>query len=301
MLARVGRGPKAAVEASGLPCAGSIEIPFKMRSVARLSWAKENGCPWHARNLGICSILAKCGNLEVLQWAWQNGCPWSATTCHNAAIGGHLEVLRWVRERGCPWDEWTSYGAAMGGHLDVLKWARERNCPWSETACSLAAGGGHLEVLVWLRQHGYSLDESVGINAARRGQLAVLKWASKNECPCFVEIMSWSRLNEGAIANGHLAVLIWLQEHWLQMYVDSGFDLCTCAAQYGQLEILRWAEEHYPWDVRTCRAAASAGHLEVLIFLRERGCRWDKQMLLHLLHRETSARCAAVRRWVEEN
>ena len=48
-------------------------------------------------------------------------------------------------------------------------------------------------------------------------------------------------------------------------------NLCTSAAKGGQLEVLEWLRENEcPWDKNTCKEAASGGHLEVLMWARER-------------------------------
>jgi len=57
--------------APDLPLAGkSAEVPLKLMefcgSVARLAWAKANGCPWGGTT---CAYVAVEGRLEVLQWA----------------------------------------------------------------------------------------------------------------------------------------------------------------------------------------------------------------------------------------
>jgi hypothetical protein len=98
------------------------------------------------------------GSIARLEWAKDNGCPWQPRTCSQAAHGGRLEVLRWAREHGCDWDAGTCATADAGGHLEVLRWARELGCPWEEDigdhphlgcldCCALAAAGGHLKVL----------------------------------------------------------------------------------------------------------------------------------------------------------
>ena len=97
LFARVGRGCKAAVEASGLGQAGAKTpgaAPFKVKvfvagSVERLAWAKENGCPWKE---GTCGLAAKGGHMEALRWALEHHCPCNATTCGWAATGGQLSV-----------------------------------------------------------------------------------------------------------------------------------------------------------------------------------------------------------------
>ena len=54
---------------------------------------------------------------------------------------------------------------------------------------------------------------------------------------------------------------------------------CTGAAKGGRLEVLEWLREKgCPWDSCTCSWAAWGGHLEVLKWLRENGCPWDDDM-----------------------
>ena len=71
-----------------------------------------------------CVKAARHGQLARLQWARANGCPWNEITCASAAKNGHLAVLQWARANGCPWDRFTCIAAAENGHLEVLQWAR---------------------------------------------------------------------------------------------------------------------------------------------------------------------------------
>jgi hypothetical protein len=175
LLARVGRGWRAAVASSGLPCAGITEgVPLRVtefcRTVERLAWAKANGCPWGERT---CALAARGGQNEVLKWARENHFPWGCSTCAYAALGGHLNELMWARENNCPWNERMCARAAEGGHLDVLMWAREHHCPWDESTCAYAALGGHLDVLKWARENDCPWDEITCDSAAEGGHLDV--------------------------------------------------------------------------------------------------------------------------------
>ena len=52
------------------------------------------------------------------------------------------------------------------------------------------------------------------------------------------------------------------------------------AAGVGNVEMLRFLfEEACPWDRRTCAAAARSSNLEVLAWLRAKGCPWDARTL----------------------
>ena len=51
---------------------------------------------------------------------------------------------------------------------------------------------------------------------------------------------------------------------------------CAAAAEFGQLECLKYLHENgCPWDVETCAAAAEYGHLECLKYAHENGCPCD--------------------------
>ena len=192
-LAQAGVAFRAAVEASGLPLAGTRRVEQGMSvwvvthrlrefctSVERLAWAKKAGCPWVEK---ICSVAAFDGNLEVLRWAARDQrCPWNEDTCYCAAEGGHLEVLQWARKNGCPWDTRTCSHAARGGHLGVLRWARQHHCPWNSWTCAKSAWGGHLEVLRWARDQGCPWDKTTCELAAMGGHLEVLRWAREHGC-----------------------------------------------------------------------------------------------------------------------
>ena len=53
--------------------------------------------------------------------------------------------------------------------------------------------------------------------------------------------------------------------------------LCMCAAEEGQLEILKWLRANdFPWNESTCLWAAKCGHLEVLQWARTNGCQWNE-------------------------
>ena len=78
-----------------------------------------------------------------------------------------------------------------------------------------------------------------------------------------------------ATKQGNLAVL----QYMLSMNcIFSILSICTCAAKFGQMDILQWARQNgCPWDEQTCTSAAENGHLEVLIWAQQNGCPWDEQ------------------------
>jgi hypothetical protein len=182
-----------------LPCAGNSRgVPLKLvdfvGSVARLAWAKANGCPWRevtgargwTTGVTVCTFIAKGGSVEALQWARVRGCPWTVTTCAWAAKGGHLAGPGSC----CPPRNPTRFGPFLLSqfkrnpvmwrvyftrpqHLDILKWAREHGCPWDATTCKHAANGGHLEMLQWAHERDCPWDAQTCSWAAIGGHLEV--------------------------------------------------------------------------------------------------------------------------------
>jgi len=58
-----------------------------------------------------------------------------------------------------------------------------------------------------------------------------------------------------------------------------GASACAKAAEYGQLQALRWLKRNgRDWDIKTyaCQYAARGGHLHILQWARETGCDWDR-------------------------
>ena len=54
---------------------------------------------------------------------------------------------------------------------------------------------------------------------------------------------------------------------------------CIFTGLGGHLNVLVWLRDGgCPWDKRTCEAAASGGHLDMLKYLHERGCPWDEEI-----------------------
>ena len=158
VLSRVNRRTRALVVREGDSGLQPSTSDF-VNSVARIRWARENGCIWDERSSTF--AVWEGGPLEVLQWMRRQDppCDWDECTCSNAAAKGNLEALRWMREQDppCPFafheDAHDSLCAmaADGGHLEVLRWARGLTPPrpWGEDTCESAAREGHLEVLRW--------------------------------------------------------------------------------------------------------------------------------------------------------
>ena len=155
MLGQVGSAWRALVASCpALPRAGlKGGVPLKVKafvgSVARLAWAKANGCPWergeHSHQITSCAIVAGAGNLAVLKWARAHDCPWNEKTCERGwggAPGGAAMGAAARLPVGLCYVVRRRYGRAPGG-LQVGARARVRYGPrhGHTRRCGRAPGG----------------------------------------------------------------------------------------------------------------------------------------------------------------
>lgn len=206
-----------------------------------------------------------------------------------ACSGGHPDVIDWKL------DSFNVVKAIKGGDIDFIKNNRIKN---DSLYCDTAARNNQFEILKILRQKGCDWDYHTSKEACESGNLPMLKWIINNGCEClFVSMAS------EAACNGHLHILKWLykkghlegmirdfirhailyeQVHvveWLlsiECICDK--DICDDLAMYGMLDILKSFDEKGilpELDEETTESAALGGHLEILKWLKERGCKWN--------------------------
>lgn len=70
----------------------------------------------------LCTLAARCANLEILVCARACGCSWDEDVCAYAAALGRVDMLKWARENDGPWDNRTCHVAARTRRLRVLMW-----------------------------------------------------------------------------------------------------------------------------------------------------------------------------------
>lgn len=154
-------------------------------SPSLLRYSLENGLPRDCA--GVCSAIARLGNLELLKCGREEGCPWDEQTCLSAAKGGFVEVLKYAYENKCPAHEYACEFAAEGGHREVIEWSQQEGRKYkfklSYWTCAVAAGAGQLELLQWLRANKCKWNWRTVDLARRGGHMDVVKWAEDNGVP----------------------------------------------------------------------------------------------------------------------
>jgi hypothetical protein len=147
------------------------------------------------------------------------------------------------------------------------------------TLCSeQAALGGHLHVLKWLwerrsvardpsHQHLMALTR----NAVQSGSLDVIQWLCEVNPQCTAQFDHCFALN--AVCYGRLHILEWLLKEQKHIFDEKD---CAEAARCGKLDVLKWLRERgCPWNSRTTLYARVKGFKEIFEWAKSHGCPYD--------------------------
>lgn len=214
------------------------------------------GCPWPSHALGHAFGRHKEHSMRFLTWACAEG---GATLDEDEDLGwricsyGGAKTLRWALDRGCELPSGCERAAALGD-LSLLKEIREAHDKeeMGEICCA-AAREGHIHVLQWaISSGGARVDEETCAAAASGGRLDVIKFLrSLSPTPCPWDVRVWI----AAAGCGNVKVFEWL-----------AYKLCPRPLAPGTAGIA--AADSKEEDHAVCSAAAEAGHLKALQWLR---------------------------------
>ena len=234
----------------------------------------------------LCYKAAEYGQLKLLQWATANRFYViynDIRVCQHAIGSENYDIDKWARANGF---SWATFGppnlqkaiflAAEKGHLYVIKWLHlcHRGLDHEGTSdndrttcCNYAAGGGHLDVLQYLISIGCDLVNTSFVCAIIGDQVEVVKFFLEKGFPdedgCCSVAARW----------GCMATLQLL--HSSDFQLDD--DVPAFAASAGHLDIIKWARDRgCPWSESACKLAAGYGQLDTLKWLHANGCPWDE-------------------------
>ena len=178
-------------------------------------------------------ITAVTSTLPRVKWALNIGATMTSKWCTSAARDGNLTVLRWLHKRGCPWDKEACVNACHKGRLEVLKWLHAHGCPCCADCYAAAANNGHLDVIKWLRTYAPECpwDTFAGCEAAINDHYEVFRWLHNANCP----VLTMNAFHHAA---------------------GSSLRIVKYMIYHGCL-----------WDINAFINAASAGCLDVLMYL----------------------------------
>ncbi|PNH09155.1 Ankyrin repeat domain-containing protein [Tetrabaena socialis] len=192
----------------------------------------------------------------------------------------------WLVAQGCPLGaEACEAVASRPDALRRLQWLRQRGCPLSSHVTHLLAGAGNVEALQYVLDQGAEVagdneeeeeeeDEegeekqpcNCWLRAAAGGHVAVMELLHARGVP--IDEKATLKAAEG----GHLPALVWLVER-LGPAMALTTDVFAAAAASGRVELLVWLRERgCPWDKMTFATAASCGSEEQIEWLAAQGC-----------------------------
>jgi hypothetical protein len=158
--------------------------------------------------------------------------------------------------------------SALSGSLPKLAWlCDDQNCPLPADVVEAAAEGGSLEMLQWLKQRGCAFRKRTTFSAARRAHnIPVLRFLLHEGCDWHDDVC-----NEAA-AVGDLEQLKWLDQHGAILQNSTPQD----AARSGVVSIFEWLQQqHLELSCHVMSKAAQYGHLSLCKWLYNAGCPWD--------------------------
>ena len=160
--------------------------------------------------------------------------------------------------------------------LSLVIWAKDNFRYYYPRKIFLnAARIGNLEIIIYLYEM-YKLyilkDSESCMNAIKNNHTNVLRWLLSHGFECNEDIISYVALY------GEFELLKWIHS---TIYTTKSIPwiekISTCATKSGNLEMLKYLHENgCPWDKYTCSRAAEYEYLEILKYLHENGCPWDE-------------------------
>ncbi|PNH02651.1 hypothetical protein TSOC_011350, partial [Tetrabaena socialis] len=183
--------------------------------------------------------------------------------------------VEWLEARGYP--QCTAAcktAAAKPDALPRLQWLQQRGYPLDYDVAACAADAGNVEVLQYVLSQGVEagmvwpgrLDRYSMLCAAKGGRVAVMEVLRACGVPMDAETVTV------AAAAGHLPAVAWLVER-LGAHTALTAGVFEAAARAGSMELLRWLRERdCPWDAAVFAASVEGGSEEQLEWLVEQGC-----------------------------
>lgn len=307
-----------------LRAAGPKRTRTTMARVAK-SWqslrlAREMRFPftWDA---AFASIIAENGNLHVLMWAWAElSLPVDNRVVGAAAIKGHLDMVKFLLgnhpEECKPYEKIAKY-AASHGHFHIVRWLFSMDLPIDRDTLHEAVEWGDFNTFLWLVNVVRILPSNRCLFHAALGS-GLLKRKNGEH----LKIVKVLRRPGGVLTrsgyngaqwpeNAFCTVSVMAPIEMLKYMRNDGCDdpnpqlSLMHAAANNRRDVLEWllAEfgSMYELNPRVAWSAARNGRIELLKWLRERGCPWDHSAVEGAVQHAISDGSMEALRWVAAN
>ncbi|KAG1687237.1 hypothetical protein DVH05_005288 [Phytophthora capsici] len=273
----------------------ALEVAVGRSNIPIAKWLLAHGATWHQDVVGIHpahSVMKKSGSVDMLEWMDEQGQLGDIEDLLlKAASGGFIDAVRWLLDRSQYGVDiqLASHKAARNGHLEIAKYLHSRaGIPKDLGQRNLPIDGSQSQLV-------YQVDARAPCTAMRAaetmftaswgGYLDVVRWLYM-EFRNYPDVdmfnyrgVTYETAMNAAAANGHLTVLLFLQEvhdEMRQSKEKAGLTLPTCtveamdnAAANGHLAVVQWLHEHRNEGCtpKAMDQAARNGHLEVVKWL----------------------------------
>ena len=185
---------------------------------------------------------------------------------HLAMINGEISKLKWLKKNRCPYDKNILTDSMYGSDSKIYNWI-VKECIWYEKQVYEIIKKDDIKTLKWVVKSVPKLSKCVCEYASELNNFRILKWGVLKNLKCGYTTSS------NAAMNGNLEMLKFLFRHncpWNELLIVE-------AAEYGHKNIVEWCIENKKckMDKYACAEAAKNNHLDMLIYLREKGFPWD--------------------------
>ncbi|KXZ54742.1 hypothetical protein GPECTOR_4g811 [Gonium pectorale] len=255
-------------------------------------WLLSLNVSFEPYRLNSAAGAAHGGHVDLMEWLLKRmpSCGRGGSVLVSVAHGCDLATLQGLQlrwERLQPKDKAAALAAAAGSPKPdwaaKVEWLEAQGCPWNAevakaaASCPAAAAADAPARLAWLRGRGFKLTRDSVWGAAESGNLPALQYLLVE-----ASVQPGSDRDAGepaalAARGGHLAALQALHAAGWPVNINSAG---RRAARGGHLHVLAWlvqalGAEAVRLDARLFGEAARSGSVQLMAWLRERGCPWS--------------------------
>ncbi len=182
---------------------------------------------------------------------------------------GDLEKVEALyEENGKSWSTSVCNMAVEYHQLSILQFLHSKQIPWDDRTTNVAAEFGYLDILKYLVENKCRVTKEAGFLAAKGGHLECLKYLHEQQAPWDPELYKY------AVMSNRVDSVQFLFNTGLAL---PNFSIINIAAKEGNLEmIILLRDKGCKWHESTCKEAAKHGHLTILQYLHANGCPWDQ-------------------------
>jgi hypothetical protein len=261
----------------------SVKQAAKMGRLRVLEWAREQGMLESdpREDYGVMVDVAESaqtfGQWHVLQWAAGYGW-WTSNAVAKVMARNDLYGVQWLYGQGHAFPYTLCADAAYQGFLSILVWLVEvARRPWRPALCLAKIdrlSSNHKRLSCWIT------EAQRAHTRADRARWSIARATAFGDIDGDTDQLRWHARCSEAASRGAIDLLS-LLDKCTRFERDSR--ACTAAAGAGQMDAIVWLRDHgFAWGDVVCAAAAREGHLDTLVRLVDGGCPWDRRQCMSL-------------------